>query len=49
MTEGGYIQSGLNVNFQKASVTIGIGEQSLFIKDSNIVFAGQSFGYYTKF
>jgi hypothetical protein len=31
MQEGGYIISGLNINFQKASVSMGIGEQALFI------------------
>jgi hypothetical protein len=49
MQEGGYIVSGLNINMQKASVTMGIGEQALFIHKQKLVFAGQSFGYYTKF
>jgi hypothetical protein len=49
MDEGGYVLSGLNINMQKASITLGIGEQALFIHKQNLIFAGQSFGYYTKF
>jgi hypothetical protein len=49
MDESGNMISGLNVNMQKASITLGIGEQSLFIHKQHLIFAGQSFGYYTKF
>lgn len=47
MKESGSISGAYIINQYDASVSMGIGTHSMFILDSEVVFAGQSYGYNT--
>jgi len=52
MRPGGTFVRGYNINMNTASVSLGIGTHSMFIRgqgmETEYIFGGQSFGYKTK-
>jgi len=49
MKDNGEIKKGYNINFGTASISMGIGGNSLFVLDGEYIFGGQSYGYKTKY
>ena len=49
MSPGGRFIDGFNMNFDTASISFGIGGNSLFVQDQYYVFGGQSWGFKTKY
>jgi hypothetical protein len=48
MRSGGSFVKGYNINMNTASVSLGVGTHSFFIRGQDYIFGGQSFGYKTK-
>jgi len=48
MRESGAIVEGFNINMDTASISLGVGDHSFFIKDEYYIFGGQSYGFKTK-
>jgi hypothetical protein len=48
MRSGGSFVKGYNINMNTASVSLGIGTHSFYIRGDDYIFGGQSFGYKTK-
>lgn len=49
MSPGGTLTGAYNMNYWDASISIGIGGHSFFIKDGDYIFGSSSFGYKTKY
>jgi len=49
MRDNGEIKKGYNINFGSASISMGVGGNSLFMLDGEYIFGGQSYGYKTKY
>jgi len=47
MKESGSVVGGYIITMDDASVSLGIGTNSMFVMNSEVVFAGQSYGYST--
>jgi hypothetical protein len=49
MKPGGVLTGGYNLNMWDASVSMGVGGNSFFVRGSDYIFGAQSFGYKTKY
>mmetsp|Transcript_12357 Transcript_12357/g.19196 ORF Transcript_12357/g.19196 Transcript_12357/m.19196 type:complete len:116 (+) Transcript_12357:1133-1480(+) len=49
MKESGQFMNGYNINMDTAAVSMIVGGNTLFVKDSQYIFAGHSWGYKTHY
>lgn len=49
MMDDGQLLSAININMNDASIGLFVGEHSIFSHNSKVIWAGQSYGYKTKF